>query len=210
MTNSVTNPHFTQTLHHETTGGVPGASPRWNGNVSADVWTTPDRPGAEAMVRTVKSASQEETGRYELYSDGTFTHNGILQETEYNRDGLLHIGNDRLTDMEKVNNNFHGSYLGDDNPISKEDNNGLTVDSYAVPPIDNLDYAAFQHDKAYDRVGAKGSDGAFKDKRTYLADYKLAYGALKNLSDAPGWGIGAFILFNPIAGSKFWRSLLGL
>ncbi|HAP51245.1 MAG TPA: hypothetical protein DCQ56_08535, partial [Porphyromonadaceae bacterium] len=65
--------------------------------------------GAEAMVRTVKSASQEETGRYELYSDGTFTHNGILQETEYNRDGLLHIGNDRLTDMEKVNNNFHGS-----------------------------------------------------------------------------------------------------
>ncbi len=166
--------------------------------------------GAEAMVRTVKSASQEETGRYELYSDGTFTHNGILQETEYNRDGLLHIGNDRFTDMKKINNNFHGSYLGDDNPISKEDNNGLTVDSYAVPPIDNLDYAAFQHDKAYDRVGAKGSDGAFKDKRTYLADYKLAYGALKNLSDAPGWGIGAFILFNPIAGSKFWRSLLGL
>ena len=55
-----------------------------------------------------------------------------------------------------------------------------------------------------------GSDGAFKDKRTYLADYKLAYGALKNLSDAPGWGIGAVILFNPIAGSKFWHSLLGL
>ncbi|MBR3100787.1 MAG: hypothetical protein IKH19_03420, partial [Muribaculaceae bacterium] len=161
----------------------------------------------EAKVRTVKSASQEETGRYELYSDGTFTHNGILQETEYNRDGLLHIGNDRLTDMKKINNNFHGSYLGPRNPETKADK---PVDSYAVPPIDNLDYAAFQHDKAYDRVGAKGPDGTFKDKRTYLADYKLAYGALKNLSDAPGWGIGAVILFHTIAGSKFWRSLLGL
>ena len=123
--------------------------------------------GTEAKVITVKSASHEETGRYKLYPDGTFTHNGILQETEYNRDGLLHIGNDRLTNMKKVNKNYHGYYLGPNNPKTNADN---PVDSYAVPPIDNLDYAAFRHDKAYDRVGAKGPDGAFLDKRTYLVD----------------------------------------
>ena len=203
MTNSVTNPYFTQTLHYETTGGVPGASPRWNGNVSADVWTVPDRPGAEAMVRTVKSASQEETGRYELYSDGTFTHNGILQETEYNRDGLLHIGNDRFTDMEKINNNFHGSYLGDNNPTSKKDSNGLTVDSYAVPPIDNLDYAAFQHDKAYDRVGANGPESALFDKRTAFDDLQFAQSAFNNSSQ--GWGVAAGLLFELIGWHKLYR-----
>ena len=159
--------------------------------------------GTEAKVRTVKSASQEETGRYELYSDGTFTHNGILQETEYNRDGLLHIGNDRFTDMKKINNNFHGSYLGDDNPISKEDNNGLTVDSYAVPPIDNLDYAAFQHDKAYDRVGANGPESALFDKRTAFDDLQFAQSAFNNSSQ--GWGVAAGLLFELIGWHKLYR-----
>ena len=53
---AVTNPHFTQTLHYETTGGVPGAAACWNGNVSADVWTAPDRVGVDASLFTHRYA----------------------------------------------------------------------------------------------------------------------------------------------------------
>ncbi len=149
--------------------------------------------GAEAKVRTVKSASQEETGRYELYSDGTFTYNGILQETEYNRDGLLHIGNDRFTDMKKINNNFHGSYLVPRNPETKADK---PVDSYAVPPIDNLDYAVFQHDKAYDRVGANGPESALFNPLTIPADLQLINRGMKSNNSlyGPASSVGFSIL----------------
>ena len=42
--------------------------------------------------------------------------------------------------------NLYGNYLGGKNP--QITNGG---DSYAVPPIDQLDYSAFLHDKAYDK-----------------------------------------------------------
>lgn len=71
-------------------------------------------------------------------------------------------------------NDWYGNYAGANNPKLE---NGK--DSYAIPPIDDLDYAGFVHDKAYDRVGAIGASDAFLNMRTIGADYELGIRSYK-------------------------------
>ena len=96
-----------------------------------------------------------------------------MQNGEYDKDGL-HVGSTLYTLINPsegaCQNDFYGNYAGGSNPklYSKKD-------SYAMPPIDDLDYAAFLHDKDYDRVGARGAAGAFLDVRVTDADAKLFF-----------------------------------
>ena len=113
-----------------------------------------------------------EDNQYDLNSDGTYSRNGNLCNAEIDYGGL-HIGNEKGTDAPFggtiFNRNLYGVYLGSFNPTihnSKEY-------SYAVPPIDQLDFAAYNHDRGYDMKGAVGAKGAFIDVSTLPEDLKL-------------------------------------
>ena len=69
-----------------------------------------------------------------------------------------------------------GSYIGPDNPKTYG-NKSLGIepsDSYQYKPRNLSEYAAIAHDKAYDKVGAQGVNGALIDKRVMGADANLA------------------------------------
>ena len=114
---------------------------------------------------------------YKLNSDGTFSINGKLSDSEIDNNDL-HIGSSLMMSKEFRNqtsqNDWYGNYAGANNPKLA---NGK--DSYAIPPIDDLDYAGFVHDKAYDRVGAIGASDAFLNMRTIGADYELGIRSYK-------------------------------
>jgi len=68
--------------------------------------------------------------------------------------------------------NNYGVYQGSENPKKyweKPDKNGNYPDDYSLPPIDEQDASAMQHDKDYDKVGAKGIVGVLSNK-TLKAD----------------------------------------
>ncbi len=91
---------------------------------------------------------------------------GARQTSETDKDGL-HIGS--APKDYQMGDNLYGVYLGGKNPETK---NG--VSSYCVPPIDGTDYAAFCHDKAYDKAGAAGAKGAFLNTDVCKADMQLS------------------------------------
>ena len=70
--------------------------------------------------------------------------------------------------------NIYGNYLGVENPQLK---NGKG-DSYTVPPVNQLDYSAFLHDKGYDFYGVRGPNGVFTNIDTWLVDLKLVNDAM--------------------------------
>lgn len=117
---------------------------------------------------------------FSFNSDGTYSVDGVVQNGEYDKDGL-HIGSTLYTLINPTEgacqNDFYGNYAGGNNPTilvgadEKED-------SYAMPPIDDLDYAAFKHDKGYDKVGTRNIKGAFFDIRVIDVDYNLGYDCL--------------------------------
>jgi hypothetical protein len=78
--------------------------------------------------------------------------------------------------------NFYGVYVGPNNPLKYYENadkeNNYNPD-YLLPPIDELDAAAQQHDKDYDDVNAKGPSSAFFDNNTLQADVDLVTKANK-------------------------------
>ena len=117
-----------------------------------------------------------EDNQYNLNGDGTYSLNGTLCDSEIDNGGL-HIGNDTKTrapyDEDKFSKrNLYGVYLGPNNPRNNDKNN-TNVYSYTVPPIDQLDYAAYNHDRGYDKKGAAGAIGAFANVSTLPEDLKL-------------------------------------
>ncbi len=134
-----------------------------------------------------KSGSYNTKGKeLSLNSNGTYSMNGVAHNEEYDKGGL-HVGSTQYTDISRsngvaCNNDFYGNYAGGSNPKLS---NGR--DSYAMPPIDDLDYAAFKHDKGYDKFGAKGGLSAFFDIRVINVDYKLGYDCLKVSSNGSNY-----------------------
>jgi RHS repeat-associated protein len=112
-------------------------------------------------------------------SDGTYSIDGFVQNGEYDNGGL-HVGSMLYTDKKDpylaCQNAFYGNYAGGSNPLMKMDKKKY---SYAMPPIDDLDYAAFIHDKGYDKYGAEGGLSAFTDIRVINVDYRLGYDCIR-------------------------------
>lgn len=72
--------------------------------------------------------------------------------------------------------NWFGSiYIGDVNPTAIVD--GKKTADYRREPLDELDLAAYNHDRAYDIAEAAGFDGAFNDLGVLSADKKLVHDA---------------------------------
>lgn len=105
------------------------------------------------------------------------------------------------------NSNWYGNYLGPNNV-----DGGL--------PIDYLDFAAFMHDKGYDKVGAVGIKSALMNYDTLEADALLALMAIDVVTStgdeslkARAWGVLTSAAFGTIAISKapaaaydaFWK-----
>ena len=121
--------------------------------------------------------SSDGTG-FSLNSDGSYTDKeGNTTFEEYADDGVLHIGNSKNT-VQRKGRNWYGTYTGSRNPEyigprDSKDSDKKTVYSYAKPPIDALDYAAYKHDKEYDKLGAEGLKSVFFQMNTYQADVNL-------------------------------------
>lgn len=153
----------------------------------------------DVVVQIRDKETGEISSEFELFSNGDFSQNGKIQNGEYNRDGLLHIGSTNFTNSNTIANNYHGSYLGPHNPQLIKGG-----DSYAVPPGDLHDYFAFQHDKYYDMVGAEGFSGALFNTNTALADLKLSYDMNHNM-DISCWGWITYKAFEQLA---WWKVFL--
>ena len=112
-------------------------------------------------------------GIFELNSDGSYIHNGSKRTDEYSNDGSLHVGSSVYTTFPnegKQSNNWYGNYLGPNNPRDKY---SKVKYSYAIPPMDDLDYAAFLHDKGYDRNEANGPTDAVLNPFVLKSDMDL-------------------------------------
>ena len=98
---------------------------------------------------------------------------------------------------------YHGSYLGHKNPVNAADE---SISSYAIPPTDYQDFAAFLHDKDYDKVGAAGLGGVMSEK-TLEADKRLVanlkkYQHLAKSPSAKKWGARATLFFTTTSAEK--------
>lgn len=139
-----------------------------------------------------------------LLPNGFYLKDDKVLADEYDSGTGLHIGSDKFTKSKTVISNWYGSYLGPDNPQKYL---GENKDSYAVPPIDRLDYAAYNHDKAYDINDAHGIGGALFSSKVKQADHKLAVEAFiaakyaSNLSQRK-WAILTGTVFSIIQGWK--------
>lgn len=137
-----------------------------------------------------------------LLPNGFYLKGDEVLTDEYDSGTGLHIGSDKFTKSKTVISNWYGSYLGPDNPKKYYKNK----DSYAVPPINELDYAAYLHDKGYDKVKQAGFEGIIS-KATKQADYDLAKRAFKAATHATKfsqaiWGYTTGIVFYIIQGLK--------
>ena len=125
----------------------------------------------EYMGESFVFASADD-GTFQLNSDGSYIHNGNTRTDEYSNDGSLHVGSSNHTTVPHdgiPDNNWYGNYLGPNNPTQGEN----STYSYAIPPIDDLDYAAFLHDKGYDLHGAEGASGALGNENVVPVDQEL-------------------------------------
>ena len=141
---------------------------------------------------------------YTLNSDGSFIDaSGVLIDNEVSIEGLLHIGNETMINDNGANKNWYGSYLGPNNP----NYDGKYI--YAIPPIDKLDYAAFQHDKGYDSKNAASYLDALFYRPVRDDDWNLARRALGDAMNSQFgskrslWGLGAGTLFGVLAVDKY-------
>ena len=138
-----------------------------------------------------------------LLPNGFYLKDDKVLADEYDSGTGLHIGNDRFTNKRTINSNWYGSYLGPSNPKKYL---GVDKDSYAVPPINDLDYAAYKHDKAYDNENVRGFNGVINSK-TKNADLELAKDAFIAAKHASKfsqtfWGYLTGIVFSLIQGWK--------
>ena len=112
---------------------------------------------------------------FKLGEDGSISNaDGEFLTEEYSSDGSkLHVGSDQLEKDAKYSHNWYGTYLGPNNPqiyIGGDKRKYL----YSIPPIDELDYAAFSHDKSYDKYEANGSFDALVKTNVKNADVALS------------------------------------
>ena len=118
---------------------------------------------------------------------------------------------DQDLDMGTLYNNWYGSYMGPNNPSTyggyRLSKSGIQFDdSYDFFPKSMLDWAAYNHDKDYDRAGAKGANSALLDYRPEVieADMKFALRALAVSKTTTSCrelinSNGAFIAFGSLA-----------
>ncbi len=82
-------------------------------------------------------------------------------------------------------------------------------DFYAVPPIDELDFAAYIHDRAYDLNGASGPQGVLGNFDVADADYDLYLRAKYISETAPKgtelykWATRTARLFKHVSSFKY-------
>ena len=116
-----------------------------------------------------------------LLSDGSYIIENVKYIGDYNFENL-NIGDNRFVvdySFWFFDGNWYGSYVGPNNPMNKLKD----VSSYSKPPKDNLDYAAYLHDKAYDRHNAKGISGALFNTDVIEADKKLVDDSFNNFRE---------------------------
>lgn len=112
-----------------------------------------------------------------LNSDGSYSDANGSTHTDHllliDDFGILRIGNDLYKPKEEdgpipdEKGNWYGTYLGPNNPQFGNDY------VYSVPPIDELDFAAYLHDREYDMYGAVGSTDALFNLDVANADFQL-------------------------------------
>ncbi len=132
--------------------------------------------GQSITIEVLDAETRKMLDSFKLKDDGTFLMNGTELDTEYNRNNSLIIGSDCFLAKDRNGNivypnNWYGNYLGPNNPMT-----GTSQYIYAVPPIDRLDYAAFNHDRNYDKQGAVSYIGVI-NPLTLKADSQLAFEA---------------------------------
>ena len=126
--------------------------------------------GSEGVVENEKGDIM-----YYLNEDGSFSDaTGSVIKEEVDNSGI-HIGNNMMLNQKVSPNNWYGFYLGPNNPTQS---NGSY--SYALPPIDDLDYAAFLHDRGYDTKKAVGIGGALLNPSVIPEDMNLVMRSLES------------------------------
>lgn len=77
--------------------------------------------------------------------------------------------------------------------------------NYSIPPIDDLNYAAFKHDRGYDRHNATGIEGALFNTSVADADFLLATQNRQVMRNSPFlskkwiWACGTNTVFSIIS-----------
>lgn len=166
-------------------------------------------------IKLIGECGSFEKNGYSFYfhEDGSYSYssgnNATIVVGEIDDDELgMHIG---TISNNKRSANYFGNYLGDRNP-KRVSIDGTELDSYCMPPIDELDYAAYRHDKGYDKQGARGISGVLLSNKTRDADIDLSISAgldvysinptTDYLKKRQSWGMGAYFLFWIIGFSK--------
>ncbi len=167
--------------------------------------------GSEGLI--YNTDDNKKTLLFTLNSDGSYKDaNGHVSKDDQeiiDDYGVLHIGNNlrkegQPVDYEiNINKNWHGSYLGPRNPKFYE------LDLYSVPPVDELDFAAYLHDREYDMYGAVGFKGAIGNLKVANADFQLYRRALSVCQSTPKgtsvnlWAERTALLFKRISSFKY-------
>ena len=152
----------------------------------------------------------EKNAAYKLISNGTFVDNegNIYADEVFINDsyGKLTLATDVGKIFEKdKGKNWYGSYLGPNNPQIKVGNK--TKDYYGIPPINQLDFSAYIHDKGYDTMNAVGPAGVAFNFDVAKYDLLLAHMAAKdavttNDRKRSFVGIATSLLFHKIGLTK--------
>ena len=152
----------------------------------------------------------EKNAAYKLISNGTFVDNegNIYADEVFINDsyGKLTLATDVGKIFEKdKGKNWYGSYLGPNNPQIKLGNK--TKDYYGIPPINQLDFSAYIHDREYDTMNAVGPAGVAFNFDVAKYDLLLAHMAAKdavttNDRKRSFVGIATSLLFHKIGLTK--------
>lgn len=104
----------------------------------------------------------------------------------------------------KYSHNWYSTYLGPANPLITDENDNKSY-IYSIPPIDDLDYAAFKHDRGYDRHNATGIKDALFNTSVADADFLLSTQSRQAMRNSPFlskkwiWAYGTDRLFIKIS-----------
>ena len=142
-----------------------------------------------------------------LNDDGSFSveNKDYSYGTEFHGPSL-NIGGTGFTSLkngkEPLGNYFESAYIGPYNPTSKSFDNTPTFYSYSLPPKNKLDYAAYLHDKGYDRHNASGFVDALYNPFLIGEDAKLVYRSFVWGTSQPLAGLAVGFTFSIITLNK--------
>ncbi|MCB9224222.1 MAG: RHS repeat-associated core domain-containing protein [Crocinitomicaceae bacterium] len=138
---------------------------------------------SENTMTTTKTYTNKSTGEtMKPMQEGTTTGEmGTVQYQYKDKEGnVLNVRRDYNGDyvsgdnevMPLGQNNMFGSiYIGPDNPTAVV--NGKKIPDYRREPLDELDVAAYNHDKGYDEKGAVGASDAWSNLDVLPVDQQL-------------------------------------